>query len=151
MIIKKVDLFEGIDVEVMEEIANISSEEDYAKDTVLFKQGEEAECLYILAEGTVKLTIKNGGALVYSLSEPGEVFGWSCVVEPGLYTASGVCSTDSKVVKIERENLNKLFHLHPDAGLKILRRLGGVFSKRLSSAYRDLLSAGGEDTTPSYG
>ena len=151
MIIKKIDLFEGIDVEVMEEIANISSEEDYAKDTVLFKQGEEAECLYILVEGTVKLAIKNGGTLVYSLSEPGEVFGWSSVVEPGLYTASGVCSKDSKVVKIERENLNKLFHLHPDAGLKILRRLGGVFSKRLLSAYRDLLSARGEDTTPSYG
>lgn len=151
MIIKKIDLFEGIDVEVMKEIANISSEEDYAKDTVLFTQGDKAECLYILEEGAIKLTIRNGGTLVYSLSEPGEVFGWSSVVEPGLYTASGVCSKDSKVVKIEREKLDKLFHLHPDAGLKILRRLGGVFSKRLSSAYRDLLSAGGEDTTPSYG
>ena len=67
MIIKKTDLFEGIDVEVMEEIANISSEENYAKDTVIFKQGEKADCLYILAEGTVKLTIKNGGTLIYSL------------------------------------------------------------------------------------
>ena len=151
MIIKKIDLFEGIDAEVMKEIANISSEENYAKDTVLFKQGDEAVCLYILEEGAIKLTIQNGGTLVYSLSEPGEVFGWSSVVEPGLYTASGVCSKDSKVVKIEREKLNELFHLHPDAGLKILRRLGGVFSKRLSSAYRDLLSAGAEDTTPSYG
>ena len=151
MIIRKIDLFQGIDVEVMKEIANISVEENYAKDTVLFKQGEEAECLYILEEGAVKLTIKNGGTLIYSLSEPGEVFGWSSVVEPGLYTASSICSKDSKVVKIEREKLNKLFQLHPDVGLKILRRLGGVFSKRLSSAYRDLLSARGADTTPSYG
>ncbi len=151
MIIKKIDLFEGIDVEAMEEIANISSEENYAKDTVIFNQGEQAECLYILAEGTVKLTIKNGGTLVYSLSEPGEVFGWSSVVEPGIYTASGVCSTASKVVKIEGEKLNELFMVHPDAGLKILRRLGGVFSRRLSHAYRDLLSARGQDTTPSYG
>jgi CRP/FNR family cyclic AMP-dependent transcriptional regulator len=151
MILKKIDLFEGINVEVMEEIASISSEEDYAKDTVIFKQGEKADCLYILAEGTVKLTIKDGGSLIHSLSEPGEVFGWSSMVEPGLYTASGICSTDSKIVKIEGDKLNKLFNLHPDAGLKILRRLGGVFSKRLSNAYRNFLSAGGEDTTPSYG
>lgn len=136
---------------MMEEIANISSEEDYAKDTVIFKQGEKADCLYILAEGTVKLTIINGGTLSYSLSEPGEVFGWSSMVRPGLYTASGVCSADSKVVKIEGEKLDNLFNLRPDVGLKILRRLGGVFSKRLSNAYRDLLSARGGDTTPSYG
>jgi CRP/FNR family cyclic AMP-dependent transcriptional regulator len=151
MILKKTDLFKGIDFNVMEDIANICSEENYTKDTVLFEQGEEAECLYILEEGTVKLVIKNGGSLVFSLTGPGEVFGWSSMVEPGLYTASGVCATDLKVVKFERKKLDKIFDLHPLTGITILRRLGGIFSKRLSSAYRDLLSARGEDITPSYG
>ncbi len=151
MIIKEINLFKGIDFDVMEEIANICSEENYAKDTVLFEQGEKAERLYILEEGAVKLVIKNGGSLFYSLTEPGEVFGWSSMVEPGLYTASGVCATDLKVVRIERKKLDKIFDLHSDAGITILRRLGGIFSKRLSRAYQDLLSARGEDTTPSYG
>jgi len=151
MIIKETDLFKGIDFDVMEEIANICSEENYAKDTVLFEQGEKAERLYILEEGTVKLVIKNGGSIVYSLTEPGEIFGWSSMVEPGLYTASGVCATDLKVVRIEREKLDRIFDLHPDAGITILRRIGGIFSKRISSAYQDLLSDRGEDTTPSYG
>ncbi len=151
MIIKETDLFKGIDFDVMEEIANICSEENYAKDTVLFEQGEKAERLYILEEGAVKLVIKNGGSLFYSLTEPGEVFGWSSMVEPGLYTASGVCVTDLKVVRIERKKLDKIFDLHPDAGVTILRRIGGIFSTRLSRAYQDLLSTKGEDTTPSYG
>jgi hypothetical protein len=42
MIVNEIDLFKGIDPEVMEEIANICSEEEYAKDTVLFEKGEEA-------------------------------------------------------------------------------------------------------------
>ena len=151
MIVKEIDLFRGIDPEVMEEIANICSEEKYTKDTVLFEKGEEAESLYILEQGTLNLVIKNGGSLIYGLTEPGEVFGWSSLVESGLYTASGVCATDTKVVKIEREKLERVFDRHPEVGFRVLKRLAGVISQRLSNAYRDLLSARGQDTTPSYG
>ena len=151
MIVKEIDLFRGIDPEVMEEIANICSEEKYTKDTVLFEKGEEAESLYILEQGALNLVIQNGGTLIYGLKEPGRVFGWSSLVESGLYTASGVCATDLKVVKIKREKLDKIVDRHPEVGLKVVKRLARVISQRLSNAYRDLLSARGQDTTPSYG
>ena len=151
MIIKEVELFEGIAPDIMEEIVNICSEENYAKDSVLFKKGEEADCLYILVEGNIRLVIENGGSLSYTLSGPGQVFGWSSMVESGLYTSSSVCATAIKALKIEREKLDKVFGLHPDVGLKVLKRLAGVISQRLSNAYRDLLSASRQDATPSYG
>lgn len=151
MIVNEIDLFKGIDPEVMEKIANISSEEEYTKDTVLFEKGEEAESLYILEQGALNLVIKNGGSLIYGLTESGQVFGWSSMVESGVYTASGVCATDLKAVKIEREKLERVFDRHPEVGFKVLKRLAGVISQRLSNAYRDLLSARGQDTTTSYG
>ena len=151
MIVTEIDLCKGIDAEVMKEIANICTEKSYAKDAVLFKEGEEAERLYILEEGSLNLVIENGGSLTYTLTEPGLVFGWSSMVESGRYTASAVCATDSKVVRIEREKLDKIFNLHPEVGLIVLKRLAGIISERLSNAYRDLLSARREDTTPSYG
>lgn len=151
MIVKEIDLFKGIDPSIMSEIAEICVEESFPKDTVLFKRGEIADSLYILEEGTVHLVVENGGMLTYTLSEPGEVFGWSSMVESGLYTASGVCTIDSRMVKIEMEKLDKVFTLHPDVGLTVIKRLAGVFSKRLSNVYRDLLSARKQDTTPSYG
>jgi CRP-like cAMP-binding protein len=73
------------------------------------------------------------------------------MVESGHYTASGVCATDLKVLKIEKKELDKLFSQYPDAGLSILKRLAAVISQRLSNAYNDLLSARRQDTTPSYG
>lgn len=133
MIIKEIDLFKGIDLEVLNKIVDICSEENYTKDTVLFSKGDDAERLYILEEGTVKLLIQNGGTISNSLTEPGDIFGWSCMVESGRYTASGICATDVKAVMIERNKLNNIFDLHPDIGLKIVRRLAGVFSKRISS------------------
>ena len=151
MILQEIQLFEGIDPAIMNEIVNICSEENYPQNTVLFKMGEEAECLYILEEGIVKLVIKNGGTITFTLEESGEVFGWSSLVESGHYTASGVCATDVKALKIERDELNKIFNHRPDVGLKVLKRLGDVISQRLTDAYRDLLSSTGQDTTPSYG
>ena len=151
MIIKEIELFKGIDYEAMNEITGICSEESYSKDAILFEKDEEARCLYILLEGTVKLVIKNGGSIIYHLKEPGEIFGWSSMVEHGCYTASGICSTNLKAIKIEKEKLNKIFNKHPDVGFKVLKRLAGVISRRLSNAYRDLLSARSRDTTPSYG
>jgi len=151
MILQEIELFEGIDPEIMNEIVNICAEENYPQNTVLFKMGEEAECLYILEEGIVKLVIENGGTISFTLEESGEVFGWSSLVESGHYTASGVCATDVKALKIERDELNKIFNLHPNVGLKVLKRLGDVISQRLTEAYRDLLSSTRQDTTPSYG
>ncbi len=151
MILKEIELFEGVDFEVMNEIAGICSEDSYSKDTVLFEKDEQAKCLYFLLEGTVYLIIKNGGSITYNLSEPGDVFGWSSMLENGKYTASGICATDLKVVKIERDKLNRIFQNRPEVGFKVLQRLAGVISRRLSNAYGDLLSARSTDTTTSYG
>jgi CRP-like cAMP-binding protein len=140
MILSETEFFKGIDSEVMSKIGAISKEEEHPKDTVLFKKDEEAKSLFILKEGTVNLVIQNGGTLATPLTESGEVFGWSCMVEGGIYTASGICATDSKIVKIDRDNLEEIFDQHPAVGLKILKRMAAVFSKRLSGAYRDLLS-----------
>ena len=151
MIIKEIELFKGIDHEVMNEIADICSEKSYAKGTVIFEKDEEADRLYILVEGTVKLKITNGGTLTYSLTNLGDIFGWSCMVESGRYTASGVCVTDLKAIEIKREALDKMFNLHPHVGVKVLKRLAGVFSKRITNSYQDLLSARRTETSPSYG
>ena len=151
MILKEIELFEGVDFEVLNEIADICSENSYSKDTVLFEKDEQAKCLYILLEGTVYLVIKNGGSITYNLSEPGDVFGWSSMLENGKYTASGICATDLKVVKIERDKLNRIFQNRPEVGFKVLQRLAGVISRRLSNAYGNLLSARSTGTTPSYG
>lgn len=140
MILSETNFFKGIDSEVMDKITAICNEEEHPKDKVLFKKDEVAKSLFILKGGTVNLVIHNGGTLATPLTESGEVFGWSCMVEGGVYTATGVCATDSKIVKIDRDELNEIFDQHPDVGLKIIKRLGAVFAKRLSSAYRDLLS-----------
>jgi CRP-like cAMP-binding protein len=140
MLLNETEFFAGVDSEVMNKITAICQEESYPKDTVLFRKDEDAKYLFILKEGCVNLVIQNGGTLATPLTESGEVFGWSCMVEDGIYTASGICATDSRIIKIDRDQLDEIFNQHPHIGLMIIKRLGAVFSRRLSSAYSDLLS-----------
>ena len=151
MILQEIDLFKGVDIQIMEEIVSICSEETYPVDTMLFRQGTEADALYILQEGIVQLLVENGGTISFTLDEPGEVFGWSSMVESGHYTASGVCSEDVKALRIRRDDLYKIFQRHPDVGLIVLKRLAGVITSRLTGAYQDLLSSIRQDAAASYG
>ena len=106
MILNETEFFKDIDPEVMNKITAIFSEEDHPKDTVLFEKDEDAKSIFILRGGTVNLVIKDGGIFAIPLSNPGEVFGLSGMVEGGVYIASGVCATDARVVKIDRDKLN---------------------------------------------
>ena len=140
MHITEMDLFTGLDLNVMRQIADTCcAEENFAKGTVIFREGDEAKFLYILVNGTVDLKIK-GQTTVYSLTEQSDIFGWSSMVENAQYTATAVCNNDIKVIKIDTLRLNRLFNENPIFGLTVYRRLSGVFNKRLSSIYKRFLS-----------
>ena len=140
MILNETDFFKGIDSEVMNKITAIYREEDHLKDKVLFNKNEDARSIFILKRGTVNLVIKNGGMFIIPLSNPGEIFGLSGLVESSTYTASGVCATDAKVVRIDRDKLDEIFDQHPHVGLILVKRLGSVLSRKLSRVYRDFFS-----------
>ena len=152
MMINESALFKGIGFDTMHAIVDIASEGFFQKNTILFEKGQTANTLYILADGCVNLSISNGaGHITFKLTEPGEVFGWSSMFGPGRYTATGICATDVRVLKIDRFELDRIFHEHPDVGIKVLKRLGNVVANRLSSAYGDLLSRQERAAEPSYG
>lgn len=138
--ITEMDLFSGLDLNVMGEIADVAcTEEKHSKGTVLFNKGEAAEALYILEHGTVDLEI-GGGKRVYRLTAPGEIFGWSGLVENAGYTATAIAGTDIQAVKIDTRQLNRVLTAHPLFGLTVYRRLCAVFNKRLSNIYHRFLS-----------
>ncbi len=154
MILKEIDLFKGTDYTVMEKITDTCTEELFDKDTVIFKGGEPARYLYILDEGNINLVIEKGASFTFSLTEHGTVFGWSSMAESGFYTSSAVCATDSKLIKLDSKELDKIYKQHPEVGVTILRRLMDVFSDRLLSSYQahlHLLTTQGSQTPPSYG
>ena len=149
--IREIDIFRGIEHEVMEEIAKACKEVNYPKGTIIFKRGENAEYLYLLIDGSINLLIENGGSIRYTFSEQGFIFGWSAILDNARYTASAECGTDVKAYKIDGDILHRIFSQFPKAGCEILKRLAAKIAERLNMVYRDLLLARAGKTEPSYG
>jgi CRP/FNR family cyclic AMP-dependent transcriptional regulator len=140
MFILEADLFKGMSHEVIEEIDRVTSEESYEEGTFLFREGDAAGNFYILAAGKVKLTIGEEGHITHLVSNPGEAFGWSSLVEHGFYTASAECSAPTRLLRIETKDLDRIFKNYSDSGVLFFRRLAAVIGKRLMSSYRSLLA-----------
>ena len=137
--IQRADLFRGMDQKVIKEINKIMVEESRAEGTVLFERGMTANELYILNEGSVDLIIGDNGHVTYTVKKRGEAFGWSSLVNHHVYTASAVCSSPTKLIKIQSDKLNKIFERQPASGLEFFRRLAEIISKRVSTGYNWLL------------
>src|SRR5512137_677431 len=93
MAIMEADLFKGVSQRFITRIANGAEEQNYKKDSVIFNRGEDAPHFYVLAAGDVHIDI-GGAEGTLAVSRPGEVFGWSALVEPYRYTATARCVQD---------------------------------------------------------
>jgi CRP-like cAMP-binding protein len=139
MAIKESDLFKGVSQRFITRIANSSEEESFKKNTVIFKGGDKAACFYVLVEGDVHIALGETEETTLAVNRPGEVFGWSALVEPYTYTATAKCMRDTKVIKISRDLVEGVIREHPAEGLAVLKNLTGIIAGRLRYAYRQLV------------
>ncbi|MDH4265803.1 MAG: cyclic nucleotide-binding domain-containing protein [Deltaproteobacteria bacterium] len=95
---------------------------------------EPAESFHILVQGAVsiKMRIEEHGELVLStLTQSGEIFGWSALVEGGRFTATAECLEESRIISFKRKNLEDLFTRDPNLGYLFMKRLALLISRRL--------------------
>jgi CRP-like cAMP-binding protein len=151
MIIQESDLFKGLSPEIINEIANIMTEESYHKGDFIFTAESPAEHFYILEEGQIRLNVGEEGRITHVVNHPGEAFGWSSLVDHETYTASAECMAPTKVIRIERKKLNAAFEKDPTSGMIFFRRLAEIVGQRLIHSYFTVLSAYKSEGPPSYG
>jgi CRP-like cAMP-binding protein len=133
---KESDLFKGVSQRVIGEIGKLSEEVLFEKDFVIFSTDDEAPYIYELVEGTVDIVVSEKDNMHYSVVRPNEIFGWSALVEPYVYTATARCITKVKVIRIARDAIEDTVKRHPAEGLIIYKHLAGLIGQRLRSAYQ---------------
>ena len=139
MAIYESDLFKGVSQRFITKVAQGAEEITYKKNDVIFRRGEEASHFYVLFQGDVHIEIGETEGATLAVNRPGEVFGWSALVEPYVYTAIAKCMQQTKVLRITRNLLEAAIREHPDEGLSVLKNLTGIVAGRLRFAYRQLV------------
>ncbi len=91
---------------------------------VLFRQGDEAEHLYILVAG--KVDFPEAGASI----APGQMFGEIAFFSPDRKrTLSAVCAEDCILLSIDQSTVRQLYYQNPGFGFEIV----GLIASRLSA------------------
>lgn len=139
MAIKESDLFKGVSQRFITKIANNSEEESFKKNSMIFKTGEKASHFFVLAEGAIDISLGKREGAHMSVSKPGEIFGWSALVEPYIYTANAKATKDTRVIRISRDLIEQAISEHPAEGLAVLKNLTGIIAQRLRYAYKSLV------------
>jgi len=140
MILKQAELFKGMNRDFVKGIMDLTKKESFKEGDILFAEGDGAEEFFILLRGRVKLSIGEEGRLVHVVGRPGEAFGWSSLVGRDAYTASAQCMAPTKLLKMDREDIEKVLENDPANGLVFVKRLAAGIGERLVNAYNSLRS-----------
>ncbi|MGZ8993618.1 MAG: Crp/Fnr family transcriptional regulator [Burkholderiaceae bacterium] len=115
----------------------------FKKGEVILKEGDHADCFYLLETGRVVLeaiTEEQKHVLVETISA-GELLGWSWMFPPYVwhFTARAVEPTDALVFSgpVLREYCEKVHSL----GYELFKRMSAVMTRRLQSARLKMLAA----------
>ena len=137
------ELFEGLSGPALGAIAAISVELTYAPGAVIFSPELASNLVYLLLEGSVRLTVFSSPlperVTMVVLETPGQAFGFSAVVGEGHHNTSAEAVTKVKVVAIDGRLFLDYLERDPETGFKVMRRVARVISRRLAAVRRLLL------------
>ncbi len=135
--LRRFALFAGIAPAHFKDLAMAGEEVELEEGEWLFREGDEADGLYLIVSGTVdlKIALDASGERQADLETlvAGEVLGWSALVEPYLYTLGAVVTSRASLVKLDAARLRKLLEDNPQLGFQIMTRLASVIGDRLKN------------------
>lgn len=141
----------GLPGAFLKDLMALGESQTFKPNHVIFRQGEPAEYFYILVKGKVDISVGEIGHTVYTVSNPGEVFGWSCVLGRGQYSATAEAKQESTVTRIKGKEVKGFLEKDPAVGMIFYRTVAAVLVNRLLQIYRLLSEVTGADSGATYG
>lgn len=129
----------------LEQIAKIARVRDYKEGDVVFRQGDAAQHVYLVVHGNVSLEICAAGTGCQQILTlgPGELLGWSSVLEQVSYTARARAVESSRLVEINVSQLLAVCDQDPRFGYELMSQVAMALAKRLSATRMQLLDVYG--------
>ena len=129
-------------------VAEMTGERDHEAGATIFQEGAAADELYLLQEGKVALqmtlpageTPEASKRVTIDIVTENQVFGWSAVVSPNVYTLTAVCLQRSRLVVIDGGRLSKLMEEDTSLGYQVMQGFIKVVASRLDDTRQVLLS-----------
>lgn len=135
-------MFAGMTSEHLAAIGRCVVQHDWMDEgTILFQEGRPAERFYVLASGTVSLSLHSPhkGPLVMETVHGPDVVGWAWLFPPHEWHFDAVVTEEAEVVAVDGHRLREMIRTDPELGVDLMSRFAGLIHRRLTAARLRLL------------
>jgi uncharacterized membrane protein len=124
--IGEVPIFELLDAEEREALAQMMDSRDYKAGQTIFHYGDAGGEIFILRNGRVELSVESndGEKIVLAENERGDVIGELSFLDGGTRTATALAREDTQLLTMDRERLVDFIDKHPHAAMDLLTVVG---------------------------
>ena len=136
--LKKSELFAKLTEDELSKLAPLCSPFVVIEDAVLFTEGRPASHLYLVTEGQIALQksirvrhATRSRRTVIAICRPGDVAGWSALVQPYRYAHTALAWESSRLISIDARMLRNALDLYLEMSSKVLKSLSEVIARRL--------------------
>ena len=139
-VVRNAPLFTALDEAAAASLRASMDSIKIAKGSILFKEGDEGEHLYVIIDGKLKLGTSSGDGRenLLSILGPGEMFGELSLFDPGPRTSTATAVTDAKLLSLSHEKVIPWLKQNPEVSLQLLTRLSQRL-RRTNEAVGDLV------------
>jgi CRP-like cAMP-binding protein len=130
------DLLRGLTQGEVEMTLALGTKRRLSHGEELFHLGAQADNLYLIERGRLKLTLpmqlrgRTEDVMVEERS-PGQTVGWSALIPPYRFTLTASAPLETEVIALSREALREHFAAYPAVGLAVSLNLAAVIGQRL--------------------
>jgi len=124
-IIKAIPLFSELDDVEIDAIAALVSTQNYPKKMLIVQEGESGDSMFIILEGSVKISsyAADGREVVLSLLGKGAFFGEMVLLDAKPRSATVMTMEDTELGRIRRANFEQLMLQTPQLTRKLLAEM----------------------------
>lgn len=125
-IIGRLPFFKHLPAAAIREINLLFHDHDFAAGQPVYFEGDEAQHLFLVAMGRVKLVrnTTSGHEVLLDILHGAEYFGNLNILGTTAYTETAITQTDCCILQISSEDFARILERYPDVMLKVLSTVG---------------------------
>lgn len=138
-ILQRSDLFAGLKDMYLDLILMVCEEISYLAGDTVFREGDEGNALYIVAQGAVEVVLEprseDEASIAVAVMGPNSTFGEVTLVEQESHrTATVRCRTGAQLIRIDRGRLLRVCRDYPEIGFQVMQRIAAELATKLRSS-----------------
>jgi len=135
-LLRTVPLFSELSDEALASLGRLAARRRYPRDTVVFFENEEGDCLFMILEGRIKVTIlgDDGREIILTMLGPGDLFGEMALLDNEPRSATAIAVEESELLLLQRSDFQAVVGENPGISIALIK----VLTTRLRRANQQI-------------